>query len=101
MRKRYLEIAKDRKKELIKIIKNSENKNIKNNAVKQLLKLELKNNLGRDTEEKGLYCKYCKKAYIRPKIRVRIIRKNNKEILQKRYFCDNCGKEQRQNLQKI
>jgi len=98
MRKKYLEIAKDRKKDLIKLIKESKNENIKNNAVKQLLKLELKYNLGRTNEEKGLYCKYCKRAYSNPKIRIKTIKKNRNKVLQKIFICDNCGKEQKQTL---
>jgi len=96
MRKKYLDVAKERKLELLNLIKTSKDKDIKNNAVFQTIQLSEKYNLRKTKEEKEMYCKFCKTAYnSNTKIRIKTIKKNKLKKLQKILICGNCGKEQK------
>jgi len=98
MQKKYLDIAKNRKSELINILQKSKDIKLKNSCVKQIINISEKFNLRKTKIEKELYCKYCKTAHLKPKIRIKRIQKNKKSILQKIIICDNCGKQQKINL---
>jgi len=97
--KKDKEIARERKQELIYILKNTKNETLKNNCVKQIILLSERFNLRKTKEEKELYCKYCKKVYNeKTKRRFKCIKKNKKKILQKVMVCGNCAKKQKINL---
>jgi RNase P subunit RPR2 len=96
MQKRYLEIAKERKKELILLLQKSKDLELKNNCVKQIILISEKYNLPKTKLEKELYCKYCKSSHTsKSKIRTKTIQKNKIKILQKIIICGNCGKQQK------
>lgn len=96
MQKKYLDIAKERKNELISLLQKSKDVDLKNNCVKQIILISEKFNLSRSKLEKELYCKYCKHSHTyKSKIRIKTIKKNKENILQKIIICGNCGKQQK------
>ncbi len=91
-----INLAKNRKKELVELYLKSDF-DLKKNIAEEITNLNKRFCL-RKTIEKDLFCKYCYSDLANSKIRFETIIKNKKEVKIKKIICSNCKKEIKKQL---
>lgn len=92
-------LAKQRKEELLILLLQTNDLDLQNSIVKQILLLAKKFNLKRTKDEKTIYCRKCANIYNKKtKIRIESIKKSKEKKMQKIIICGNCNAIQKISL---
>ncbi|MDD4983215.1 MAG: hypothetical protein PHH82_00025 [Candidatus ainarchaeum sp.] len=97
----FQEVARERIDYLLKQINTTKDPLFASNCAKLISKLCLKHNVRLEKDEK-VFCKSCFSCFSleKPKIRIKTIKKNGQEYLQKRTICARCSKTTTRNYKK-